>query len=134
LGTGVGQSPWGPQPDYNINSLLVHGTDIYVAGNFTKLGDLDRNRVAKISSTGEVDPTWDPGATGGNLGYVPVLVPSQEYLYVGGSFEQIGGQNCLNLARLSFGSREADPFWFPSVAHEITYALALNATNVYVGG
>lgn len=136
-GTGAGEARWGPQPDYNINALAVHGTSLYVAGNFTQLGEFNRSRLAKVDTggVGAVDPDWDPRATDGNLGYIPALAVTDTHLYIGGSFDQIGGLNRKNLARVSLdGTGEVDPLWNPDPDHEMVYALAISETAVYAGG
>jgi hypothetical protein len=136
-GTSAGEAPWGPQPDYNINALAVHGDNLYVAGNFTWLGQFNRSRLAKISTLGEgeVDPAWDPQAAGGNLGYIPALAVTDRFLYVGGSFDQIGGMSRKNVARVSLdGTGEVDPLWNPDTDHEMVYALAIADEAVYAGG
>jgi len=136
-GTGEGESPWGPQPDINIFALAVQGTDLYVGGNFGQLGGLSRNRLGKVSTlgAGDVDPVWDADVTGGNLGYVPALVATENYLYVGGSFDQVGGVSRKNIARLSLdGTGAPDPAWDPSTDRETVYAVAVNGGDVYVGG
>jgi len=136
-GTGMGESPWGPQPDLNIFALTVQGTNLYVGGNFSQLGGLSRNRLGKVSipGAGEVDPVWDADVIGGNLGYVPALVATESYLYVGGSFDEVGGVSRKNIARLSLdGTGAPDPAWNPSTDHETVYALTVNGGDVYVGG
>src|SRR6266446_688199 len=101
-GTGMGESPWGPQPDLNIFALAMQGTNLYVGGNFSQLGGSSRNRLGKVSTlgAGDVDPVWDADVTGGNLGYIPALVATENYLYVGGSFDEVGGVSRKNIARL----------------------------------
>jgi len=65
-------SPHGARkPDGNIFALVVAGTNLYVAGNFSQLGAFSRNRLGRVSTlgAGDIDPVWDPNVTGGNLGY-----------------------------------------------------------------
>jgi subtilisin family serine protease len=134
--TGDGDSPWGPQPDANINALVVRGTDLYLAGNFKRLESFGRSRLAKVDTLGAgvVDPDWDPDATGGNLGYIPTLYATESHLYVAGSFNQVGGVNRKNIARLILGgSGEADQ-WDPSADGGMVYALAVSGEDVYAGG
>ena len=135
-GTGAGESPWGPQPDYNIMALAVQGTDLYVAGNFTQLGGYCRNRLAKISTaSGDVDPTWNPSAAGGNLGYITALVCTTSSLYIGGSFDQLASIDRKNIARLSLdGNGAPDSLWNPGTDHEMVYGLAVAGTNVFACG
>src|SRR5205823_2686765 len=96
-----------------------------------------RSRLAKVSTinAGSVDPAWDPDAAGGNLGTVKALLVTDSHLYVGGSFDQIGGQTRKNLARLDLdGVGAADPIWNPGTDRESVYALAVGGGDVYVCG
>ena len=112
-GTGAGESPWGPQPDYNIFALAARDTDLYVAGNFAMLGNASRSRLAKVTTlgAGDVDPTWDPNVTGGNLGVIKTLFVKESYL-------------CVNRLTVSAGI----PDWVRR-----TGALQANPGNIFPG-
>ena len=136
-GTGAGESPWGPQPDYNIFALATRDAELYVAGNFSMLGNATRSRLAKVTTlgSGDVDPTWDPNVTGGNLGVIKTLVLTDSFLYLGGSFDLIGAQTRKNIARVGLeGTGAADPIWNPGTDREAVYALAVNGDSVYAAG
>ncbi|GIV23724.1 MAG: hypothetical protein KatS3mg025_1383 [Bacteroidia bacterium] len=82
------QSVPGAPTSGSVRALLPVGSDLYVAGSFTSLGNgTVVNRVAKLSSTG----SWS--ALGSGLG--PTIVSSLAWynnaLYAGGSFTQDGG-------------------------------------------
>ena len=136
-GTGAGESPWGPQPDNRIVALLADGTNLYVAGSFSQLGAFSRQRLARISTlgAGTVDPVWDPNVTGGNGGSISGLAATGSYLYIGGSFDVVGGVPRENIARLSLeSSGMADPNWNPGAHGDIVYALSVSGGAVYVAG
>lgn len=81
----------------SVRALLPVGSDLYVAGNFTSLGNgTVVNRVAKLSSTG----SWS--ALGNGLG--PTIVSSLAWynntLYAGGNFSQDGGGS-INLGYIA---------------------------------
>ena len=76
------------------------------------IGGQNRNRIAKLSSTGTgaADPTWNPGANNS----VHALAVSGGDVYAGGDFTSIGGQSRNRIAKLSStGTGAADPSWNP---------------------
>lgn len=102
---------WNPEPDGNVNDIVVDGDYIYVGGDFANIGRLERNYLAKLEGLyGMADPEWDPKPDG----TVSALAVSSGHVYVGGGFSQIGLQPRPHLARLSKEiSGLADPEWDP---------------------
>jgi hypothetical protein len=106
---------------------------ILVGGSFDSIGGLGRNRLAKLSATGVVDPNWNPGA---NSPVTGITAGSAGSVYVSGFFSSIGGQARSNIARLSTsGSGAADADWNPSPNGSIN-AVEYDAGSerLYVGG
>jgi hypothetical protein len=126
---------WDPSANGFVTDMVRVGTDLYVGGGFNganSIGGQDRNRLAKLSTTGTgaADPTWDPNAN--NL--VLSLAVSGTDLYVGGFFGSIGGQSRSRIAKLSTtGTGAADATWNPN-ANSTVRALAVSGTDLYVGG
>ena len=97
------------------------------------IGGQNRNRIAKLSSTGTgaADPSWNPSANGTA---VNALAVSGGDVYVGGDFTQIGGQSRNNIAKLSTtGTGAADASWSPDASGGV-HALAVSGGDVYAGG
>ena len=138
-GDGTVDPSWDPNANNRVNALAVSGSDVYVGGIFTTLNTpaVTRNRLAKIplsSSSGNVDPSWDPSPNG--LG-VNALAVSGTDVYAGGSFTTIGGQSRNRIAKLSStGTGAANEIWDPNagIAFPGVSALAVSGTDVYVGG
>ncbi|TAE17897.1 MAG: hypothetical protein EAZ95_05690 [Bacteroidetes bacterium] len=122
--------------EYEINALLLSGTDLYVGGGFISIGGVSRRGIAKLSATGTgaVDMMWNPNASGGG-GWVHALALSGTDLYVGGHFGNIGGSSS-NIAKLSTtGTGVTDTAWRPYIPDvAVVYCLALSGTDLYVGG
>src|SRR5262249_11687330 len=90
-----------PQVVGDVRALALDGSDLYVGGDITAIGATTRNGLAKLNaSTGALDATWNPSVTGA-AGEVKALVVSGAGLYVGGNFDQVGGQPRSDLALLS---------------------------------
>ena len=135
-GAGTVDASWNPNVNGPVNALAVSGSDVYVGGGFSTLnGATARSALAKIplsSSTGTVDPDWNPNANGS----VFALAVSGSDVYVGGNFSTLNGGTAarLFLAKIpAAGDGTVDASWNPS-ANNIVNALAVSGTDVYVGG
>ena len=134
---------WAPNALFgNVAALVVSGGSLYAGGSFADFNPAvgspppgGRSKIAKLSTTGngDVDPTWDPHATGSGEGVTSLAVSGSD-LFVGGSFTNIGGQPRNRLAKLSTtGTGAADATWAPS-ANSTVYGLALDGGNLYAAG
>jgi hypothetical protein len=75
----------------------VQGGQVYIGGHFTCVNGTDntpclapRNKIARYSLTGVLDPTWTPSMTQGFLG-VWAMTGDATQLYVGGAFTRVNG-------------------------------------------
>jgi hypothetical protein len=144
-------SAWNPKVtnsdvfDDEVTELLVVGDHLYVGGEFNDSSDDDLEYLVRIplnSSDGAIDTSWSHGGIDNDI---DALVVHDDYLYVGGFFEQ------LNSRLLRYDLREAYPRldmrWLPSISHSLpnqlpitisgsinVYALAVTDTRVFVGG
>jgi hypothetical protein len=139
-GSGAADPTWNPDPDRplmvpaGVYAMALSGTSLFVGGEFTSIGGQSRRGLAELSTagTGTADPTWDPAGAGAPG--VDTLVVAGDELYVGGSFNQLGGVDQANLVRVSTtGSGAADASWDPNV-NGIVNALAVAGSSIYAGG
>jgi hypothetical protein len=96
-----------PNANAGVEALAISsdGSIIYAGGRFTIIGGLPRLSLAALNAAdGSATLTFNPSVTGtvGN-GVVNALARSGSTLYVGGSFNTIGGAMRNNIAALSLG-------------------------------
>jgi trimeric autotransporter adhesin len=132
----LGQTPIATAwiPDGHVYALARHENTLYLGGLFTKLTSPVDGSVVYRSALAALDlatgaPTaWNPGCDGG----VYALAHDGERLYVGGSYETIGGASRRDLAALD-PSSGIPTAWNPGVDGSIQ-ALALAGGTLFAGG
>lgn len=125
---------WNPSANGIVWAVAIGpGGAVYVAGEFTSIGSVSRGRVAKLSGdgAGAVDPAWNPSASSTVRS---LAIDASGAVYVGGVFNNVGGQTRSRIAKLSGnGNGAADPAWNPS-ANEVVRVLVADGGVVYAGG
>src|SRR4029079_315711 len=81
---------WNPSTDGAVLSLAMDVSgNVYAAGQFTNVGGVARNRVAKLSTiNGSVDGTWNADASND---VNAVVVDAGGSVFAGRAFHPIGG-------------------------------------------
>lgn len=133
-GAGALDENWTVSTNSRVYALATDSAGaLYVAGSFASIGGQSLPYLAKVSSgdPATVDTAWTPTPNGP---VTALRLDGNGQLYVGGTFESIGGASRGNLARLSAsGSGSADA-WNPQ-ADQTVSTIALGADDsVYVGG
>lgn len=134
---------WNPNANGVVNAiaLFIHfdpGYDVYVGGEFTSIGGLSRNYLAKLS---EIDGSAFSEFDAGLNGIVTALAVYTEYgfgcdVYIGGEFTDLGKPKIDFLAKLHGNNGSLYPRWNPELYSDgdQIFTIALNDTNIYVGG
>jgi len=115
---------------------LVRQTDgrLIMAGDFTQVSSVPRNRLARLKASGVLDPTFDIGP-GANDSIRALALTSEGKLLVGGLFTTINGTNRSRIARLSTDGTMDISFNPGAGADNPVYALAVQPNDkVLVGG
>ena len=101
---------------------------VLIGGEFTAVGALTQNRLARLTAAGAVDTTIDFGS-GANLFVATVLVQPDEEIVIGGGFTTINGLDRPYIARL-VGGEDVGPgtIFF----NQPNYAINEHFTNVTV--
>ncbi|MBL7889860.1 MAG: HYR domain-containing protein [Bacteroidia bacterium] len=112
----------------NVLASVSDGSGgFYIAGAFTSVGGLTRNRLAHINSLGQVT-SWDPNADNS----VNAITVSGSTIYIGGSFTNVGGQVRNYIAAIDATTGLATS-WDPNANNSIN-AIIVNGSSVFVGG
>ncbi|MFQ3598963.1 MAG: hypothetical protein SNJ66_11570, partial [Chloroherpetonaceae bacterium] len=99
LGTGVA---FATDPNQtSVNGVAIVGSDVYFVGNFTQAGGNSAVGIARFNTTTN---TWSSvnGGVGAPINVNPIvntITLSGNFLYIGGSFTQAGGNPAGNIAR-----------------------------------
>jgi hypothetical protein len=121
-----------------VTAVTVSGTDIYVGGDFTAIGEGTANHVARFDTTTN---TWSTLGTDGSGvdGTVNALAVIGSTLYVGGYFQQanVGGTTVVtnNLAKFDTTTNTWSTLGTDGngVSGHI-YAFAVMGSTLYIGG
>ena len=107
-GNPVGSEPRqhpGTDTQGQVNALVVQSDDkTIIGGDFTSYNGTQRHGIVRINTSGELDPSFDPG-DGINLvagDFVSALgIQADGKIVVAGSFTSFNGQSCGNIIRLN---------------------------------
>jgi len=128
---------WNPNSedlqDDRVQCILFNGLDIYVGGNFTSIGGVERNGIAKLNTEGAVDIDWNPNVKGSYGASISTITIIGNDVLVGGYFTNIGGQDRNNIAKLNNTNGNADSDWKPESDGRVD-CIAVNNGEIYVGG
>lgn len=121
-------------PGGTLRAIEIDNDQLFVSGGFTSIAGSARNRLAKLSLSGIVDPNWLPEPNALVLG---LLAPGNGFIYAGGSFTQIGGATRTGLARIGTAGNGLADAWNPVLAGSgsaVVRAIAADASALYVSG
>jgi hypothetical protein len=123
-------------PDVNGRVLDVEvspdGSKLYVAGSFTSIGGVARERIARLNlPSGTVDTAWSADANA----IVATVAVNNNAVYVGGDFSSIKGVARTRIARLSATNGNVNTTFNASSDKRIAEsAIAPNGSRLLVGG
>ncbi|QBB71765.1 hypothetical protein ELE36_16160 [Pseudolysobacter antarcticus] len=140
-GNGSANSSFNPvlagQP--RVSSLAIAGSILYVGGSFSTVNSVPLRAIAALHLGGATDGTVVAGFAPspsyyGNVSYASIdaLAVSGATVFVGGSFDTMGGASRAGLAGLNAANGSATAF-DPDVQGNIN-TLAVSGSTVYVGG
>lgn len=122
-------TPWQPEADLRVNTMVVSGTTVYVGGNFTTIGGQPRPYLAAVDRTTGAVAAWGPDPNGQIHG----LAVAGDIVYAVGEFNAIGGGEHEQFAALDAQSGLSVAN-YPQGRGPALYALTATTTTVYIGG
>ncbi len=128
--------------DNSVNALLLQPDGaVVVGGAFSNFNGSDAARIARLTTSGTLDPTFYTGAGFDDTVYALALQSIDNKIIVGGLFTTFGGSAAAGLARLTpNGSRDAGlplggGFTGIGITGNLVYALAVQSDGkIAVGG
>jgi hypothetical protein len=126
-----------------IRAMALSGGRLYVGGDFSTVGGVGRDHIAAVdATTGALDTGWTAGALGAVHGrgiYVEAVATRGSRVFVGGSFNSVGGVTRNYAAALDAATGALDTTWAPPlvVGHNgngDVYAIAPTDSAIYLGG
>lgn len=116
------------KPDGRVRACIADGAGgWFIGGDFTHVGGVSRNRVARINADGSLH-AWDPNASGS----VRSLCSLGNTVFIGGSFYMVGGQTRNGIAAVD-ASTGAVSGWYPGACLSV-YSIVLGGDTLYLGG
>jgi len=102
----------------------------YVGGSFERMGDQEQPFLAHIMPDMSMDLTFAPQLNG----TVEALALDGNWLYVGGSFSEAGGNSIGRLCRMNKMTGQIDLSWLPEVQGNAIRSIAVHTVGVFVEG
>ena len=138
-------SDWIPQPDDTVFDIEIYNGSIYIGGRFDHVNGTYTGEFAKLNADGTLNTDCAPNIHTYSAPQVPSTVYeisiTSEYIYVGGSFDSIGGgeYNVDGLTRLyNINACSWDSSWVPEVTNDgyrpVIFSISPVGEDVFVGG
>src|SRR5262249_13905362 len=125
-GTVHGQFHPVAEPPCGIEAILASGDNVFVGGSFNlSIGDRPRNYFAVLDTSGH-GTTWDPYASSD----VKSFALNGNTLYVGGTFQELGGTSHDGLGALDLTTGRFIDSFVPELSVD-TRALAVSGGVLY---
>lgn len=124
-----------PGPPFEVRTLAVVGSRLYVGGFFPTIGGQPIPNLARVSTTGTgaVDTTWTPDSVGGTVNDLAV---SGDALYAVGEFFTVGVADRYRAAKFSIaaGSDAVLSSWAPRFNWDANEIAITSGGNLLVAG
>jgi hypothetical protein len=134
--TGLATS-WNPNVfEGEVKALAATGSIVYAGGSFEQVGvvgqDTIRFNLAAFDAASGAATPWNPAVRGVNGDVVSALLLSDGLMYVGGRFDEVGGQTRENLAAVDLATGVALTWNLP--ANDTVFTFFDDGQRVYIGG
>jgi uncharacterized delta-60 repeat protein len=125
----------GVGPNLLVRAVAVQPDNkVIIAGSFTTVNGVSRNRIARLNDDGTLDTSFDPG-TGASSWVDAVAVQSDGKILIGGAFTSVSGVACNRIARLNADGSVDTTFVTSAGADDTVYDIAIQPDGkVLIGG
>ncbi|HON08602.1 MAG TPA: delta-60 repeat domain-containing protein, partial [Verrucomicrobiota bacterium] len=118
-------------PDGAVYSIAIQSNGkVLLGGSFTKIGSIQRNRIARLLADGSIDPVFDPGLGPDDVVYSIAITPTGG-IVIGGDFKQVNGFDCRGVAML-YGDPPPPTFSAVSVLPDKSVRIELTVSPGYI--
>ena len=130
-------TPWNPNIfEGEVKALAIAGSVVYAGGSFDQVGLVGqatvRFNLAAFDLVSGLATPWNPSVRGFNGDVVYALQVSDGLVYVGGRFEEVGGQARENLAAVDQATGLATSWHLPT--NDTVWTLFDDGRRLYIGG
>jgi hypothetical protein len=126
-------STWNPgTPSMVIRSFSKLGNILYVAGAFNSIAATSRANIASFNLPSGTLTTFNTTMASAGASLFSVVAVGNK-VFVGGSFNIIGGVTRINLACLDAGTGNTNPTWNANTDNRVNKILYFNG-RIYAGG
>ncbi len=139
INTTTGQpTSWNPDPQggyLGVHALTTSHQAVYVGGGFESIGGKQRHHIAAIDAATGQATSWNPGASlsPARNARVYALAAPGGTVYVGGSFNAIGGQERRRIAAIDADTGRATN-WKPYANGAVTTLVVGPDGSLWAGG
>jgi uncharacterized delta-60 repeat protein len=106
---------------------------ILLGGNFTSVGGVTRNRIARVFENGDLDTTFDPNVDSQFSRVESIVQQSDGKILLGGSFTSVGGTDRDYMARV-FENGDLDTAFDPSPGDWVYSIVQQSDGKILLGG
>lgn len=122
-----------PNSGGRIDRIEIDGDALLVSGTFASLNGQARNRLAKVSTAGVVDPAW---IVNHNYTVLDLRAPGDGFVYVAGNGSTLGGASRAAVGRIAVAGDGTADAWDPQLGGSIrsVRGIAADADGLFIAG
>lgn len=120
-----------------IRTMVVHGDDLFIAGNFNSAGNIELTSIVRYNLTSQ---TWhdvgDIRSVSGFSGSIDAMAIHDNDLYIGGTFSEVNGMPVNSIVRYNIENDTWHDYTdvFSTAGSFTIRALLVNEDELFVGG